>query len=96
MQQFQIQTVDVDTVQIGYPNMFILMEHLQRIRGNPRSETVQCWARYILICGCDISSYMEWKWDDSCHIPSDVYDWLETMIQTKRRGSQKTYSREDK
>ena len=28
---FQIQTVDVDTVQIGYPNMFILMEHLQRM-----------------------------------------------------------------
>lgn len=28
---FQLQTVDVDTVQIGYPDMFSLMEHLQHM-----------------------------------------------------------------
>ena len=28
---FQLQTVDVDNVQIGYPDMFSLMEHLQRM-----------------------------------------------------------------
>ena len=31
---FSLPTIDVDTIQVGYPNAFVLMEHLQRMGEN--------------------------------------------------------------